>query len=162
MEPNQDAITVDRYASRPPILVATSLLGLSDADVAHRLDVSGVTVAHWASGKRQIPKFRHVMLRFIVQGLLFDWMCELDRTRGEVIQRRRKLVQEAVLAAFRLSKEELGPVDPLLLEAAHAFTSLDPTAQAEFNERVRGLRPGQIMALIEQLKAQDDDAEEQA
>jgi DNA-binding transcriptional regulator YdaS (Cro superfamily) len=51
---------------RPPILRATAALGLPDAEVARRLGVHPVQVSDWATGKRPIPRLRHVALRLVV------------------------------------------------------------------------------------------------
>jgi transcriptional regulator with XRE-family HTH domain len=152
MEPPETAAAVNRYASRPPILLATTLLGLTDAEVARRLGVHPPQVNMWALGKKPIPKFRHVAMQLIVTDLIFAWYRIGAATEDEVVKRRRKLVHDCVLSAFRLSNEELGPVPPLVVDAALVVLNRDNPEQRAFTERVHGLAPGEFSELIEKLE----------
>ena len=58
-----------RVATRPPVLSALTLLGLTDSDVAHMLQVSGALVSMWNHKRWRINPTMHGAMWFVVARL---------------------------------------------------------------------------------------------
>jgi hypothetical protein len=94
--------------TRPPILQATTTLGVPDREVARRVGVSPIVVSDWNRGVRPIPKLRHAAMQLVVERLL--WSLSTVPAWSEKDDRRIQVAREVAQSWLNLSYEELGPV----------------------------------------------------
>jgi DNA-binding transcriptional regulator YdaS (Cro superfamily) len=129
---------IEHVTRRPPILQASSILGIRDADVARAVGVRPITVSDWNTGKRPIPLVRHEALELF----LIRHLGELNRAEltGKAAH-RVKVAWKTALEWMRLAREEHRGQD-LSHDVAMAAAAL-------LNRAVPDLPPG----ALEQLDA---------
>jgi hypothetical protein len=98
---------VDRVLSRPPILEATRIIGLPDAEVARLLGCTPMQVNDWAKRRRPIPLVKHrALLQFAIVLTGIIGFVDEDPPEGPYA-RRAQLLHDAVESSTALAADEL-------------------------------------------------------
>jgi hypothetical protein len=117
----------DRVLSRPSILEATRIIGLTDAEVARLLGCTPMQVNDWVKGRRPIPAVKHHALAIFVgamSGIFHDPAPDTYHSR------RARLLQSAVLGWLTLAVEEEGAMSATLQRERVGQESLRPAELA--------------------------------
>jgi DNA-binding transcriptional regulator YdaS (Cro superfamily) len=107
----------NRVLSKPAILEATRIVGLTDSDVARLLDVAPPSVTDWVKGRRKIPPARHIALRMLVTTLAE----QVDHAPDGPRARRARLLRNSARAWAALADDEIPLPSDDVRQAAEAL-----------------------------------------
>ena len=97
---------MDRVLSRPPILEATRVIGLTDAEVARLLGCSPMQVNDWVKRRRPIPLVKHhALLLFMITLTGIIGFVDEDPPEGPYA-RRARLLHDAIIGWSALAADE--------------------------------------------------------
>lgn len=111
--------------SQSRIRIARRFAGLSQAELAARVEVHRSAVSHWEARDARNPSMRHLRLIAEVTGVSFEWLATGRGAMG--------LSAEAVMDAIPAAEAMLVD-DPLEMRLVAAFRSMPDMARIALTE----------------------------